>query len=106
MCCVMAERMGGWWCRTKCSTECHFTADHGKLGEAQGVLFHGPNHSPHDFPGHKPEGQKWIFMSLEQPHYFRDPGLLGEGGGVTPHPNPPAPSSTQTSHSTLSLPDQ
>lgn len=24
----------------------------------------------------KPKGQKYIFMSLEQPHYFRDPALL------------------------------
>jgi hypothetical protein len=64
--------------RTKCSTECHFTADRGLLNEADGVLFHGPNHYAHDFPPSKPEGQKWVFMTLEQPHYFKDPGLLSE----------------------------
>lgn len=64
--------------RTKCSTECHFTVDRGLLNEADGVLFHGPNHHAHDFPPSKPEGQKWVFMTLEQPHYFKDPGLLSE----------------------------
>jgi hypothetical protein len=62
--------------RTKCSTECIFTSDRGQLQNAQGVLFHGPNHFSGDFPGQKPDGQKWIFMSLEQPHYFKEPGNL------------------------------
>lgn len=37
---------------------------------ADGIVFHGANHADGDFPYNKPEGQKWVFITEEQPGYF------------------------------------
>ncbi|GMI43906.1 hypothetical protein TrCOL_g196 [Triparma columacea] len=66
-----------WWreadftkpARELCSTVCTVTKDRSTVGTADVVLFHVKTHSKGDFPARVDGGQKWGYVSLEQPGY-------------------------------------